>query len=231
MLKIYCDGACSGNPGPGGWAFVIPQLNIEQSGYEVDTTNNRMEITAAYKALEYLYKHLINLGEAVEIITDSQYVINTMTQGWKKNKNQDLWAYIDEYNYYFTDIKWTWVKGHASNEYNNRCDELAVSEYKKYQNYNKKLSEEIAKNDINRYGEMMPINLNQKIDIRFTPYERYNLGNNRYIQIFKCTALDNVYAAELNSKELLYIGNYDGCKNVIAHYNQLSNSDFKEIVG
>lgn len=231
MLKIYCDGACSGNPGPGGWAFVIPQLNVEQSGYEVDTTNNRMEITAAYKALEYLYRHLINLGEDIEIITDSQYVINTMTQGWKKNKNQDLWAYIDEYKYYFTNIKWTWVKGHASNEYNNRCDELAVSEYKKYQDYNKKLSEEIAKNDINRYGEMMPINLNQKIDIRFTPYEKYNLGNNRYIQIFKCTALDNVYAAELNSKELLYIGNYDGCKNVIAHYNQLSNSDFKEIVG
>lgn len=230
MLKIYCDGACSGNPGPGGWAFVIPELNVEMSGYEVDTTNNRMEITAVYKALEYLYRQLINLGEDVEIITDSQYVINTMTQGWKMNKNKDLWAYLASYGYYFNDIKWTWVKGHASNEYNNRCDELAVSEYKKYQDYNKKLSEEIAKNDINRYGEMMPINLNQKIDIRFAPYEKYNLGNNKYIQIFKCTALDNVYAAELNSKELLYIGNYDGCKNIIAHYNQLSNSDFKETV-
>ena len=130
MLKIYCDGACSGNPGPGGWAFVIPERNIEQSGYEPDTTNNRMEITAVYKALEYLYKHLIHLGEAVEIITDSQYVINTMTQGWKKNKNQDLWAYIDEYKYYFTNIKWTWLKGHADNKYNQRCDELAVEAYK-----------------------------------------------------------------------------------------------------
>ena len=88
MLKIYCDGACSGNPGPGGWAFVIPERGIEQSDYELDTTNNRMEITAVYKALKYLYDHLINLGENIEIITDSQYVINTMTQSWKKNKYQ-----------------------------------------------------------------------------------------------------------------------------------------------
>ena len=130
MLKIYCDGACSGNPGPGGWAFVIPELNVEQSGYEPDTTNNRMEITAVYKALKYLYDHSINLNEDIEIITDSQYVVNTMTQGWKKNKNQDLWAYIDEYKYYFTNIKWTWVKGHADNKYNQRCDELAVEAYK-----------------------------------------------------------------------------------------------------
>ena len=232
MLKIYCDGACSGNPGPGGWAFVIPDLKIEESGFQSETTNNRMEITAVVEALKYLhtnYNYLIN--NDIEIITDSQYVINTMTKNWKKNKNSDLWSSLDFYLWYFIgNIKWTWVKGHASNEYNNRCDELAVSEYKKYQDYNKKLSTEIAKNDVNRCGEMMPINLNQKIDIRFTPCEKYNLGNNRYIQIFKCTALDNVYAAELNSKELLYIGNYDGCKNIIAHYNKLSNSDFKEIV-
>ena len=103
MLKIYCDGACSGNPGPGGWAFVIPELNIELAGFNKDTTNNRMEITAVFEALKYIYNnHHDIMGEDIEIITDSQYVINTMTKGWKKNKNTDLWSMLDYYRWYFT---------------------------------------------------------------------------------------------------------------------------------
>ena len=226
-VKLYTDGACSGNPGIGGWAYVLPHFSEEDSDYEKATTNNRMEITAVIKGLQAALNHLI--VDKVEVITDSQYVVNTMTKGWQKKKNTDLWRELDELVNQFQEVTWTWVKGHADNKYNKRCDELAVAEYKRYQEYHKKEIEEEKQRELNWYGELMPVDLNQKIDIRFAPYEKYNLGNNKYIQIFKCTALDNVYAAELNSKELLYIGNYDGCKNVIAHYNQLFNCDFKEI--
>ena len=131
MLKIYCDGACSGNPGPGGWAFVIPKLDIEVSDYEEQTTNNRMEITAAMKAVEFIYNECPQyMDDGVEIITDSQYVVNTMTKGWKKNKNLDLWSSLEYYLRYFLYVNWTWVKGHADNKYNKRCDELAVEAYK-----------------------------------------------------------------------------------------------------
>lgn len=131
MLKIYCDGACSGNPGPGGWAFVIPELNVEMSGYEPDTTNNRMEIFAVIQALKFIYHECRQyMDDGVEIITDSQYVVNTMTNGWKKNKNQDLWSSLEYYLWYFLYVNWTWVKGHADNKYNQRCDELAVEAYK-----------------------------------------------------------------------------------------------------
>lgn len=131
MLKIYCDGACSGNPGPGGWAFVIPELNVEQSGYEPDTTNNRMEIFAVIQSLKFIYHKCPQyMDDGVEIITDSQYVVNTMTSGWKKNKNQDLWSSLEYYLWYFLYVNWTWVKGHADNKYNQRCDELAVEAYR-----------------------------------------------------------------------------------------------------
>lgn len=131
MLKIYCDGACSGNPGPGGWAFVIPELNIERSGYEPDTTNNRMEIFAVIQALKFIYNECPQyMDDGVEIITDSQYVVNTMINGWKKNKNQDLWSSLEYYLWYFLYVNWTWVKGHADNKHNQRCDELAVEAYR-----------------------------------------------------------------------------------------------------
>ena len=133
MLKIYTDGACSGNPGPGGWAFVIPELSYEESGYIEDTTNNRMEIFSIVRALKYLSVYYPDIEE-IEIITDSQYVVNTMTKGWKKNKNNDLWAILEANLYPYTNVVWTWVKGHADNPYNKRCDELAVAEYKTYQN-------------------------------------------------------------------------------------------------
>lgn len=229
MLKIYCDGACSGNPGPGGWAFVIPKLDVENSGFEDNTTNNRMEITAVYEALKYLYGRLINLGDDIEIITDSQYVVNTMTKGWKMNKNRDLWEALAKYRFYFRDIKWTWVKGHADNKHNQRCDELAVQEYKSYQEYNKKQLEEENRRELNWYGEKMPINLNQKIDIRFSPYEKYNVGKEHYVQLLKCTALNDVFAAEADSKELLCIGSYSQCRQALQNYKSLVEDDFNTI--
>lgn len=120
---IYTDGACSGNPGPGGWGAILTEGTREKriSGYEHNTTNNRMELLAAIKGLEALLCPC-----DVEIVTDSKYLVNTMTLGWKRNKNLDLWEQLD---YYATihNIRYTWVKGHASNEYNNACDKMAVA--------------------------------------------------------------------------------------------------------
>lgn len=127
-IKLYTDGACSGNPGPGGWAAIIINGDYihKISGSDKSTTNNRMEITAVIEGLK-----MIGDASEVEIITDSAYVVNTMTKGWKRNKNQDLWNELDtlvtKHN-----VRFNWVKGHASNEYNNECDKMAVAEYQKY---------------------------------------------------------------------------------------------------
>lgn len=136
MLKIWTDGSCLGNPGPGGWAFVATdgKNTAERSGGETNTTNNRMELMAVIRALTAARKH-----SEIEIHTDSQYVKNGMQSwisNWKKNnwktadkkpvKNQDLWKKLDELA---TSIKihWVWVRGHNGEEINERCDELARS--------------------------------------------------------------------------------------------------------
>ena len=140
MIEIYTDGACSGNPGPGGWGFII--LDGEDiksfSGSEDATTNNRMELTAAIKAIE-----AVDIGESIILHTDSTYVQKGITEwiiNWKKNNwisstkkpvaNKDLWIKLDEYNL-SRDIKWTWVKAHQSCDsndsiYNNMADKLAT---------------------------------------------------------------------------------------------------------
>ena len=138
--KIYTDGACTGNPGPGGWAAVIfdqgnKQKNI--SGSEKNTTNNRMELLAAIMSLKK-----IKTNSEVVIFTDSTYVKNGITEwmkNWKKNgwknsskkpvKNKDLWEKLDklcEAN----SVSWKWVKGHSTNEFNNLADELATKAIK-----------------------------------------------------------------------------------------------------
>lgn len=134
MLKIWTDGSCLGNPGAGGWAFVATDgTNVaERSGCESNTTNNRMELMAVLRALKAAHRHA-----EVEIHTDSQYVKNGMTtwlKNWKKNnwrtadrkpvKNQDLWQELDKVASNIK-IHWHWVKGHAGEELNERCDELA----------------------------------------------------------------------------------------------------------
>lgn len=136
VVEIYTDGACSGNPGPGGWGAIMRYNGHEKelSGGEAETTNNRMELTAVIKALEALKK-----ASRVEIYTDSQYVQKGITEwieGWKarnwKNaakkpvKNKDLWQELDELQQQH-DISFHWVKGHAGHPENERADALAVA--------------------------------------------------------------------------------------------------------
>lgn len=122
-VVIYTDGACSGNPGPGGWGAVLlhPATGRakELSGYEPETTNNRMELTAAVRALEALKRPC-----KVLVRTDSRYLVGTMTQGWKRKANHDLWDRLDELCRVHQ-VSWEWVKGHAGDEYNERADQLA----------------------------------------------------------------------------------------------------------
>lgn len=139
-VEIYTDGACSGNPGKGGWGAVLVYGGKEKelSGAEKDTTNNRMELTAVIEALDAL-----NQPCNVVLTTDSKYVCDAINKGWvyswKKNGwkksdkkpalNVDLWEkllpLLEKHN-----VEFVWVKGHNGHPYNERCDTLAVSEYK-----------------------------------------------------------------------------------------------------
>ena len=141
-VTIYTDGACSGNPGPGGWGAILMygKYKKELSGGEGHTTNNRMELTGVITALEALKEPCI-----VELYSDSKYVIDALEKGWavdwkargwvKKDKkpalNPDLWGRLLELCDYHT-VNLHWVKGHAENPYNNRCDELAVAQSQRY---------------------------------------------------------------------------------------------------
>ncbi|GJD56239.1 ribonuclease HI [Methylobacterium dankookense] len=135
-VRIYTDGACSGNPGPGGWGAILLYGDTERelSGGEGFTTNNRMELLAAIEALEALKRPC-----RVDLFTDSQYlrqgvtawIHNWKARGWltadrKPVKNEDLWRRIDAARQRH-DVTWHWVKGHASDPLNNRVDALAVA--------------------------------------------------------------------------------------------------------
>ena len=122
QIHIYTDGACLGNPGPGGWAAIV-QLNGEETelaGHEDGTTNNRMEVTAAIKGLEATPK-----GSMVTLYSDSQYLVNTMTKGWKRRANVDLWTRLDTLVAQRS-VVWEWVRGHAGHPENERADKLAT---------------------------------------------------------------------------------------------------------
>ena len=121
-LIAYADGSCLGNPGPGGWGVVLVGSNgsrLEFSGAAASTTNNRMEITAAIEALRRLPSSV-----EVTIRTDSQYLVNTMTQGWKRRENLDLWKILDA-EVEQRKVRWEWVRGHSGDTFNERADELA----------------------------------------------------------------------------------------------------------
>ena len=146
FVTIYTDGACSGNPGPGGWGVILMhgQNKKELSGGETDTTNNRMELLAVIRGLKTLTKPC-----NVELYSDSAYVINAFNQNWIENwqksdwktsskspvKNKDLWldllSLLKVHN-----VKYIKVKGHSDNQFNNRCDELARNEIVKIQKTN-----------------------------------------------------------------------------------------------
>ena len=150
-FKIYTDGGCSGNPGPGGWAYVCViktfqgwQITAQNKGAQKETTNNRMELTAVIEALR-AFKTMGNVPRNASVYTDSQYVQKGITEwirAWKRNswrtsdkkpvKNQDLWMELDALASEFP-LQWEWVKGHAGNEYNEMCDamtQLAIAEIK-----------------------------------------------------------------------------------------------------
>ena len=142
-IDIYTDGACSGNPGAGGYACILVYGKKEKeiSGGAADTTNNRMELSAVIAGLSALKETC-----EVTITSDSKYVIDGLSKGWAKGwkargwvksdkkpaLNPDLWDRLLALTDIHT-LRYHWVKGHAENEYNNRCDELAVSESQKYQ--------------------------------------------------------------------------------------------------
>ena len=146
-IHLFTDGACSGNPGPGGWAYVLRDLasgkEQEASGYVPDTTNNRMELQAAIEGLQAL-----NTACHVELFTDSVYVgkgiqewmAGWKSRGWKRKekgrlvaiKNQDLWMALDLLLDQH-ELKYTRVAGHSGHEENDRCDYLAVEAYRRHQ--------------------------------------------------------------------------------------------------
>ena len=147
QVEVYTDGACSGNPGPGGWGAVLRYrfdgkvYEKELSGGDASTTNNRMELTAFIEALRQLKEPC-----EVRLCSDSQYVINGLEKGWARSWQQRGWVKSDkkpalnpdlwEQLLALTDIhevRCHWVKGHAENEKNNRCDQMAVAESRKFQ--------------------------------------------------------------------------------------------------
>ena len=141
-ITIYTDGACSGNPGPGGWGAILEYKGVrkEISGGEAETTNNRMELMGIIRALEQLKEPC-----DITFCSDSKYVMDGLSKGWAKGwrargwvksdkkpaLNVDLWeqllSLIAQH-----ELHYHWVKGHAENEYNNRCDEMAVNEWHKF---------------------------------------------------------------------------------------------------
>ena len=142
-VTIYTDGACSGNPGPGGWGAILAWQGHEKelSGGAAATTNNRMELTAVLTALALLKEPCV-----VELYSDSKYVVDAIEKGWLYGWQKKGWIKADKKPVLNVDL-WQqllpqlarhqvhlhWVKGHAENEKNNRCDKLAVAESKKYQ--------------------------------------------------------------------------------------------------
>jgi ribonuclease HI len=145
-VQLFTDGACSGNPGPGGWAFILRHpttgKHLERSGGEPETTNNRMELQAVIEGLSALKK-----PSSVELLTDSVYVGKGLSEwmvkwkrnGWKRHekgkllpiKNEDLWRKLDELASKHR-IRYTRVAGHSGHPENDRCDELAVAAYQQY---------------------------------------------------------------------------------------------------
>ena len=229
ILKVYCDGACSGNPGIGGWAYVIPRLNVEHSGFELSTTNNRMEIQACIECLEYVLQTQSEF-DTIEVITDSQYVVNTMTRGWQKKKNTDLWDELEERVVAFQHrVIWTWVKGHASNKYNERCDKLAVAAYNELKEYLAKTESDKKKQLLEKYGKPESILGVENISLLFRPYEKYTFDNGEYVIIYQCLYLEDVFVCEANSNELLEGGTYEDCKRVLEHHKLFVDQGHSEL--
>jgi len=136
-IKLYTDGSCSGNPGPGGWGWVLQYGEHQKGGYGacMHTTNNRMELLAVITGLH----QITNKSIPVEVYSDSNYIVNAMTQGWIENwrsrdwlntrkkevANRDLWEYLSQLTTQFDTISFNWVKGHNGHPGNEQADQLA----------------------------------------------------------------------------------------------------------
>ena len=142
-VYIYTDGACKGNPGPGGWGAILVYRGIERemSGGEANTTNNRMELTAVIRALGALREPC-----EVELCSDSKYVLDALTRGWAESWRKNGWRKADKKPALNAELweellsltekhvmSYVWVKGHEGHEYNERCDRLAVAESQKFE--------------------------------------------------------------------------------------------------
>jgi ribonuclease HI len=157
VVEIYTDGACSGNPGPGGWAAILVARGVEKviSGSEGSTTNNRMELMAAIQALRQLKRPC-----KINLYSDSAYLVSAFTQGWLANwqrngwrnaakdpvSNMDLWQELLQVSGKHQ-ISWIKVRGHADHDYNNRCDQLAVAEIRKMRSQTAEQNDTAEKRD------------------------------------------------------------------------------------
>ena len=123
MVDVYTDGSCLGNPGPGGWGAIVLDSDATRllSGGDPATTNNRMELTAAIKGIE-----AVPAGAPVAVHSDSEYLVKTMTKGWKRRVNHDLWERLDALERSHK-VTWEWVRGHAGNPLNEEADRLAAA--------------------------------------------------------------------------------------------------------
>lgn len=154
MIQIHTDGSCLGNPGPGGWGAIIiyPDGDVKElSGSNQDTTNNRMELKAVIEALNFLES-----GSMIELFSDSLYVINTITKGWKKKANIELWNELDNVIQKHNNISWNWVKGHSGDFYNEKVNDIAQGK-----------AEMVKKNNlshVNEEGSVQMVDVGQKND-------------------------------------------------------------------
>ena len=131
MIYIFTDGSCLGNPGPGGWAFLVRygDKEVRLQGGEPYTTNNRMELYAVIAAIQYVQKK--KLEGKIQIFSDSSWVVKTMTDNWKRKKNLDLWEKLMPM-LIGKNVKWNWVKGHAGHEENEDCDVRAYTQAERF---------------------------------------------------------------------------------------------------
>jgi ribonuclease HI len=144
-IVIYTDGGCRGNPGPGAWAYIVKTQKLEKSGSGGDThtTNNKMELTAVIKSLDFIFKVSEMRDKSIDLHTDSQYVKNGISlwiKNWVRNgwmtaakkpvKNKELWIELKEISDKLN-VNWNWVKGHAGNPMNEACDHMVNEEMNK----------------------------------------------------------------------------------------------------
>ncbi len=131
MVEVFTDGSCKGNPGPGGWAAILLKKDSDKpfhviKGRESNTTNNRMEMFAIIEALRFLYENDFQ-REDITLYSDSNLIVQTLNQGWKRKANLDLWEELDHLNEELQ-VEYVWVKAHHTNRWNNEVDKLALAE-------------------------------------------------------------------------------------------------------